>query len=414
MINYIKYVRRLAPILTKFIPISILGNIKRNIASRQLKLVKNENNPNTFDTGVNIILPVGMGYSLKYNAQMNKNIISNAGYNVNVSTIGSSKSLPYSINLIQIDPYTVFEQMAVMDKSIYESRYNIYYQVTEVDVLSQSYSSVYDFFDEIWGPSSYSISAASKLTNKSVKVLPHAIDTPIDEDVDRAYFGLPQNKFLYLTMYDSASCIYRKNPEAVIESFMKAFPTEDDNVGLVIKVFNINKKELEFLNSKLSRYRNIYIINDMFEREVVYALISLCDVLINLPRAEGFGLIMAEAMNLSTAVITTGYSGILEYANPEVACLVDYDAIPIDKHFPWRQTGKERWAEPNVDDAARYMIKLYTDDEFRENMVKHAYKHISTNFSYDAIARIAKDYLEKIEEEIVMRNNNIKKGIKNE
>lgn len=57
-----------------------------------------------------------------------------------------------------------------------------------------------------------------------------------------------------------------------------------------------------------------------------------CDLVIcyvSLHRAEGLGLGLAEAMYLGRAVISTGYSGNLEFMNENNSLLVAYGLVPV-------------------------------------------------------------------------------------
>ena len=54
-------------------------------------------------------------------------------------------------------------------------------------------------------------------------------------------------------------------------------------------------------------------MTDRLERKQLNSLIRLCDVFLSLHRSEGFGLVMAEAMNLGTAAVATGWSANTEF-----------------------------------------------------------------------------------------------------
>lgn len=51
--------------------------------------------------------------------------------------------------------------------------------------------------------------------------------------------------------------------------------------------------------------RNIYLIAEVMEKAKINSLIQCVDVFVSLHRAEGFGLVIAEAMLLGTPVIAT-------------------------------------------------------------------------------------------------------------
>ncbi|WP_164125989.1 glycosyltransferase, partial [Stenotrophomonas maltophilia] len=67
-------------------------------------------------------------------------------------------------------------------------------------------------------------------------------------------------------------------------------------------------------------------------------------------RAEGFGLSIAEAMAFGLPVVTTGWSGNVDFTNVENSASVAYDLKAIDRqHGPY--PAGTLWAEPRLDDA---------------------------------------------------------------
>ena len=155
----------------------------------------------------------------------------------------------------------------------------------------------------------------------------------MDTTLNREYFGLPEDKFLFLVMYDSNSTIERKNPTGAIRAFRKAFKNNPD-VGIVIKVNNARPKDMEHLNRMLNGCRNVYFITDTLTKIEVNSLIQKADVFVSLHRAEGFGLVMAEAMIVGTPVIATNWSSNTEFMNSDVACMVDCNFVSLEKDSP--------------------------------------------------------------------------------
>jgi glycosyltransferase involved in cell wall biosynthesis len=89
-------------------------------------------------------------------------------------------------------------------------------------------------------------------------------------------------------------------------------------------------------------------------RAGVDELMVACDCYVSLHRSEGFGLTIAEAMQLGKPVIVTAYAGNLEFTTPANSLLVQYRLIELDRDFgPYRRGGA--WAEPDLDHAAALM-----------------------------------------------------------
>jgi glycosyltransferase involved in cell wall biosynthesis len=83
-----------------------------------------------------------------------------------------------------------------------------------------------------------------------------------------------------------------------------------------------------------------------------------CDCYVSLHRSEGYGLTMAEAMSLGKPVIATGYSGNLEFMTQENSYLCSYDYRTIGPDSP-PYPPTSRWAEPDLNEAARFMRHVY-------------------------------------------------------
>lgn len=312
-------------------------------------------------------------------------------------------SLPYAMNLIHFIPGTWAEDYCKLDKEILDGRYNIAYWLWELEVFPKYWKPCIETVDEIWTPSEFISNCIRKETGKPVITVPYALDAEtVGMQTEggiygRAHFGLPEKKFLFLMMYDFISTNERKNPKAVIEAYQKAFPREDENVGLIIKVNHADYKKLRQISDELKNYRNVYFIKENLTRREVGALLSAVDVLVSLHRSEGFGLVVAEAMALGKPVITTDWSATTEFTSEECACPVYYRMTRLEKSVGPYEKGN-CWADADTDHAAAYMKRLAEDKEYYERIGKNAKARIEHQLSYENAAGIMKDRLKKIYE----------------
>ena len=98
----------------------------------------------------------------------------------------------------------------------------------------------------------------------------------------------------------------------------------------IIQRLNLKKK----IQNVLDGYTNVYLIEGTLNRDQVNSLTKCVDVVVSLHRAEGFGLVLAEAMLLGTPTIATNWSSNTEFMNKDVACMVDYKLITIERDIP--------------------------------------------------------------------------------
>ena len=131
-----------------------------------------------------------------------------------------------------------------------------------------------------------------------------------------------------------------------IRAFLNAHQGVDD-VRLIIKISNIEyDPNLERVLKELSsRHKNIKIIQGYVEDNEIKALYREADAYVSLHRAEGYGLTIGDAMSEGIPVITTGYSGNLEFCESMFCRLVAYDLVNIG-HDRLRYSSDDIWAEP--------------------------------------------------------------------
>jgi len=156
-----------------------------------------------------------------------------------------------------------------------------------------------------------------------------------------------------------SSCFPRKGADILLKAYGCRFTSSDD-VTLVIKTFpnphNEIHKWLTEARSVHNNFPDVLIIEDDLTDSQLKYLYEQCHVLVAPSRAEGFGLPMAEAMLSGLGVITTGWSGQLDFCNKDTAWLVDYSFVPAQTHF---ELFDSVWAEPNTEQLARTMREVY-------------------------------------------------------
>lgn len=301
----------------------------------------------------------------------------------------------YGINLIAINPYEIGLLYLKFGRKLWDYRYNIAFWLWELQEVPEDWIGAERFFDEIWTPSLYVSNVFRKYYRIPIFTIPYSVEAPFDVKFDREYFHLPESQKLFLILYDSASTSERKNPFGAIEAYRKAFPFENDNVGLIIKINNANPEDIENLKVKLDGYRNIYYMTETLNKIEVNSLIKSADVFVSLHRAEGFGLVVAEAMLLGTPVITTNWSSTTEFTTEETACLVDYQLIEIQKDSGFYKKGYH-WADPDINQASEYMKQMVVNEEFYQEMQQKAYEYALKKFSLEQAVEKIRDRIREV------------------
>lgn len=303
-----------------------------------------------------------------------------------------SDRLIYNTNIFNFNSNYCMEYLKKFPDDL-QHKYNIGYGYWEFEKYPLTFLNQNNFFDEIWAPTDFILRSLCQYYAIPVVKMPVAIDFDLKplKRYDRKYFGLPEDKFIFIFTFDVGSEIGgRKNSFGVIEAFNKAFLGKNTDVCLVIKTaprtsIEESSQHREILDKleQMSQQKNIILYNKILSDEEMRALINNCQVYISLHRCEGLGLGMIEAMKMGKPVVATGYSGNTDFMKKDNSCLVDYHLVPsalfgslIQDHV---------WAEPDIEHAVYYMKKLYEDTSFYFQISGKAKQFVDENHNYSVV-----------------------------
>jgi glycosyltransferase involved in cell wall biosynthesis len=237
---------------------------------------------------------------------------------------------------------------------------------------------------EIWVPSQFTADALPPETKVPVKIVPYPVRPPaVARDRDR--FGLPEDAFIVLTAFDMGSSYVRKNPRAAIAAFRKAFG-DDPKCLLLLKVSHSSDANwaMRDMESAIAGMTNVRIMEQTLTRTEMAGLIASSDTVLSLHRAEGFGLVPAEAMLLGVPVVATGWSGNVDFMSNEDSALVGYELVPVEDPQGTYTVPDTSWAEADVDEAAAWLARLRADSGLRAGLAHRAQRAASARFSLDS------------------------------
>ncbi|HEV8185540.1 MAG TPA: glycosyltransferase, partial [Chthoniobacterales bacterium] len=217
-----------------------------------------------------------------------------------------------------------------------------------------------------------------------ISVMPHALVMPPPELIRRSEIGIRDDHYLFLFLFDMSSELERKNPFGLIRAFRRAF-LPDEKVTLLLKLV---RGELDPAGTArleaAAGDANIVIVNEVVSRERALGFVKMSDCYVSLHRSEGFGLALAEAMALGKPVISTGYSGNLDFMNAGNSFLVDYTIVPVESEGPNYRCGG-RWAEPSEEHAATLIRSVWLDPGMAANTGEQARLDVVAQLATEAI-----------------------------
>lgn len=191
----------------------------------------------------------------------------------------------------------------------------------------------------------------------------------------------------------------RKNTFLTLKWMCEAF-SNDPNVGIILKTNSgrgttIDRAHTKSLLAQVltevrkGPYPRVYLLHgNMTESEMsaVYKQPTV-KAFVSLSRGEGFGLPILESAALGLPVITTNWSGQLDFMGLGKFIPVNYDLREI---HPSRVDGKifmqgSRWAEPDESDSKRKLLKFRTNPGVPQAWARDLQEVVAKQFSQSRI-----------------------------
>jgi GT2 family glycosyltransferase len=253
--------------------------------------------------------------------------------------------------------------------------------VWELEDIPPQHVDAVALVDEIWTPTTFVQDAyrAAVAGRVPVRLAPFRMEEPeVDPGEVERWRSRWGTDVVFLVSFDYLSIVERKNPRGAITAFRRAFDRGDERVRLVVKSINGDQRpdDAAVLAAACGDDPRIEIVDEHFDDARHHALLAAADVLVSLHRSEGFGLHPAIAMWLGTPVIATRYSGVCDFLDDSCAALVDAELVAVTNGcgiYP----DTARWADPDLDQAARHMRDLADDPHHRQELAIRGRRRIA-------------------------------------
>jgi len=244
-----------------------------------------------------------------------------------------------------------------------------------------------ELLHEIWVPTRFVAEALRPLTNCPLQIVPHPIPRPPALKADRTQFGWAPGSFVVLVAASVGSGFFRKNVLGAIACFRRAFGT-DAQARLVVKLSDLAAwpRARQLVQEAIGHAANIELLEQPLSRQQLDLLILGADVVLSLHRAEGFGMIPAEAMRLGKAVIATGWSGNMDFMDEQSSALVAHRLVPVQDPQRLYDLPGARWAEPDLDHAVEWLRRLRADAALRRRLGEAGRAKAEASFGLAAYA----------------------------
>lgn len=343
-----------------------------------------------YSPGLNVIgyfeSPSGIGQSARSLADAaEKAGISVARLDVSRPPRALRVSAPYDVNLYHVNADGAAAIVEELGPGLHSGRANVAYWYWESEEFPARWMNRFDYFDEVWVASEFCRSTLAGRSPIPVILVPPAILLTAPAGDVRGRAGLASSDFLVLTVLDALSVPERKNPLGAVRAFARAFPGSSEAL-LRLQIRNLDRVPgLREALLEAGRGARISITDTTLSRTDLESLLAACDAYVSLHRAEGFAFPIAEAMALGKPVVATGYSGNADYLDETTGFPVAWGYGELPASFRDYEKGT-RWAEPDEEDAARLLRRVFERREEAALRGRAAARRIAQLYGQEPVA----------------------------
>lgn len=209
----------------------------------------------------------------------------------------------------------------------------------------------------------------------------------------------------------------RKNVGGVVQTFFETFKNRKKAPALILKCSGAGSSYMDRdqILSKIFQVRsfiknaktlpNVYLlhgdlsnneINELYNHKKVKAMVSLT-------KGEGFGRPLLEFSRTKKPIITTNWSGHLDFLDPEFTSLVKGDLTNVHPSAAAKDMilTESQWFTADYNEFSFYLNDVFENYKpYKEKAIKQSHK-TTTEFSFEVMKNKIEDYLDSYLPEFV-------------
>ena len=251
--------------------------------------------------------------------------------------------------------------------------------------------------DQVWVPSAWghSVLTAHGIHADRIRIVPEGVDgTRFHAHGRRPRSTARPFRFLTVGKYEQ-----RKNIDLTIEAFAQVYANQAQ-AELVIKsnYFTNHREKHSELQGKISDLGldNVTLLWDEMTETQLADLYRACDVFVLPTRAEGWGLPLIEAVAAGLPIITTMYSGHMEFLQhvydsvlPVSHVMTQIDCPEYCSYYPDSMNDWGVWAQPDLNSLVVCMQQSLQQEQELYDRAQRNSKIIRERFSWSQSAEQA-------------------------
>ena len=207
----------------------------------------------------------------------------------------------------------------------------------------------------------------------------------------------------------------RKNIGLTIKTFLETFKNKKNKPGMVLKISSGSASimDREAILEKIDAIRktidskdlpNLYLIHGELDDEDMNYLYNHGKIkaMISLTKGEGFGRPLLEFSLSNKPIITTAYSGHIDFLFAEYTSMIGGQVIQIHPSAVVENMliPESGWFSPDVKQAEFYLRDVYEKyAKYQEKAKQQAHKS-KTMFSFEEMKNLLSTYLEKVPKQV--------------
>jgi glycosyltransferase involved in cell wall biosynthesis len=202
----------------------------------------------------------------------------------------------------------------------------------------------------------------------------------------------------------------RKNVGYMIKAFLEVFKNKKSKPALILKtsqgaasILDRDRilRKIESIRKTVSGkdIPNVYFIHGDLEDEDINCMYNHPKVkaMVSLTKGEGFGRPLLEFSIIGKPIIASGWSGHLDFLNPEFSGLVGgtLQNVHPSAHAPNMLLTEAQWFKPDDNQVGHAFVDIYENyKDYAEKAKRLAYKN-KQNFSFEKMTEVLGELLTK-------------------
>jgi glycosyltransferase involved in cell wall biosynthesis len=279
--------------------------------------------------------------------------------------------------------------------------------IVEIETIGIKHSGWVDklnLMDEVWVSSIFSMQSLllSGVTT-NIKIIPEPYNLETIQSKKDVFFEYSNDKKPFI-FYTSGQYSEKKNIKSILLAYLLEFD-KSDNVKLFVKTYDYRKNndELEniikydtsviknIIRKNSQNYPDIDILCGYLSNNDMIRLHQSSDCYINAARGDGFGACAIEAALCDSLIINTKNIGSSTYFNNTNALMIDSVEVPVlcsNSYTKNLYTMHERWFEPSINELRRCLRKAFNLSKIQKETYNNNFN--KTIFSYNKISELLK------------------------